>query len=409
MVRVRQIAVVVGGAGTLVVVAGDGSTPWRVVRAAVVVAVTVGLLALERRRAGGPDVGRDVAEVVVGLAGLAVGVGIGARGVLAAGPSLRVVSGLLVLVAGLVLTVTGTSGLVRRVPGWWRLLALPAVLAVLVLVVFPLSIAVMATNVPPTEDPEDPPAALGPTARTVGVPTRDGVRLEAWYVPSTNGAAVVLLHGASSTRASVVPEARVLVDAGYGVLLLDARGHGSSGGRAMDLGWYGDRDVVGALDALVDLDPSVAGRIGVVGFSMGGEEAIGAAAADDRIAAVVAEGATNRTRADKGWLPGGVAGALQDVIDVVTYTATDVLTDASPPTALRDAVARAAPTPVLLVTAGDVPDERTAAEWIRAGSPATVQVWTVPGASHTDGLRTDPQGWTDRVVGFLDEHLAPTG
>ena len=44
------------------------------------------------------------------------------------------------------------------------------------------------------------------------------------------------------------------------------------------------------------------GRIGAVGMSMGGEEAIGAAAADARIRAVVAEGATNRVAADKAWL-----------------------------------------------------------------------------------------------------------
>ena len=63
---------------------------------------------------------------------------------------------------------------------------------------------------------------------------------------------------------------------GYGVLLLDARGHGDSGGRAMDLGWFGDLDVTAAVDHLAardDVDPD---RIGAVGMSMGGEEAGGA-------------------------------------------------------------------------------------------------------------------------------------
>ena len=42
-------------------------------------------------------------------------------------------------------------------------------------------------------------------------------------------------------------------------------------------------------------------KVAVVGMSMGGEEAIGAIGADQRIAAVIAEGATARTDLDKGW------------------------------------------------------------------------------------------------------------
>ena len=70
--------------------------------------------------------------------------------------------------------------------------------------------------------------------------------LSGWYVPSRNGAAVVLLHGAGSTRSAVLPHAVVLADDGFGVLLYDARGHGRSQGRAMDFGWYGDLGVAAA-------------------------------------------------------------------------------------------------------------------------------------------------------------------
>src|SRR5690606_16506366 len=97
---------------------------------------------------------------------------------------------------------------------------------------------------------------------SLAVETADGVRLAAWYVPSTNRAAVVLLHGAGSTRSNVLRHAAVLADNGYGVLLLDARGHGESEGRAMDFGWWGDADVTAAVEALAgraDVDPD---RIG---------------------------------------------------------------------------------------------------------------------------------------------------
>ena len=59
--------------------------------------------------------------------------------------------------------------------------------------------------------------------------------LAGWYAPSRNGAAVVLLHGAGSTRSNVLDEAVVLAEHGYGVLMLDARGHGESAGRGHGL------------------------------------------------------------------------------------------------------------------------------------------------------------------------------
>jgi hypothetical protein len=86
---------------------------------------------------------------------------------------------------------------------------------------------------------------------------------------------------------------------------------------------------------------------------------------------------------------------------------TDLLTEASVPTSLGDSVEAAAPRPVLLVTAGDVADERRSADHIRERAPSSVSVWTVPGAGHTGGLETAPAAWEDTVVGFLDGALAP--
>jgi hypothetical protein len=87
------------------------------------------------------------------------------------------------------------------------------------------------------------------------------------------------------------------------------------------------------------------------------------------------------------------------------YETADLLSPASPPMPLRDAVAAIAPRPVLLITAGDVPDERTFAERYRAAAPASTQVWEVEGAGHTGGLATDPDGWRARVIEVFEEAL----
>jgi hypothetical protein len=144
----------------------------------------------------------------------------------------------------------------------------------------------------------------------------------------------------------------------------------------------------------------------VLGLSMGGEEAVGAAAADGRIRAVDAEGATARTAADQAtWLPGGLAGSLQRGIDRFVYGVVDLLTPAGPPTTLRDAVAAARQTPFLLVAAGTMPDEERAARVFAQAAPDRVQVWVVPRASHTHGLSAQPAQWETRVVSFLDASL----
>jgi dienelactone hydrolase len=110
--------------------------------------------------------------------------------------------------------------------------------------------------------------------------------------------------------------------------------------------------VGGALTFLQHRSDVYPTRIAILGLSMGGEEAIGAAAAHQSIRAVVAEGATQRTAEDKsGWLPSGFAGRIQRGLDQLTYGMTDVLTPARQPISLHAAIAKASGTPFLLIAA----------------------------------------------------------
>jgi dienelactone hydrolase len=345
--------------------------------------------------------------LVLGTVATAVGAGIGVRHLQKTGLSVMTVAGLALLVVGLL--ALGYAAVVgwRRLRRWWRLAMVPVAVVVLQ-VAFCGAFAVMVTVVPPTTLGSDTPAAKGLEYRDVTFSTSDGVKLSAWYVPSRDGAAVVLRHGSGSIRTATLDQAAVLARHGYGVLLVDARGHGRSDGAGMDLGWYGDADTIASVTYLTrrpDVSPD---RIGVVGLSMGGEEAIGAAAADSRIKAVVAEGATGRTAADiEALRTDGAGSVLPRVVDRFTYGLVDLLTGAAPPDPLRAAVAEAEQAELLLVTAGQLPDEGRAAESFRSAAPDRVTVWEVPDASHTGGLATAPREWESRVVGFLDAALAP--
>lgn len=392
--RVRDGALVLAAVSLAVLVGADGSPAWRALR---VVAV-LGLAAVAAR------LRRPVIDVVSGAVAATIGVGFAPHlvdapaSVRAAASAGALLGGLALLIGATVRALRGTSW-PRRIAGGTLVL-----LGTLVLgsVIGP---AVAVNNVPPS-DIGATPASRDLVHEDITLTTADGVRLAAWWLPSRGGAAVVLRHGAGSTRSNVLAQAEVLARNGYGVLLVDARGHGDSEGRAMDFGWYGDLDIAAAVAHLgrrADVDP---GRIGLVGMSMGGEEAIGAAPTVD-VGAVVAEGATARTATDKAWLSDvyGARGSLQEQLERVQYGVTDLLTDADPPTALRRAVRAAAGTRFLLITGEAMPDEGHAAAHLAGAAPDRVEVWTVPGAGHTDGLATDPEEWERRVVSFLDANL----
>ena len=397
-----RLAAIAAGTGLAMLVGYDGSPLWLLARVVVVTALTVALvIAVERvelRVAGR-------LAVVAGVPATAVAIGFAPHWV-KHGPLAVQAATALLAVGALGLVIGGAVAAARGTSRWRR--AVAALLIVLAMggAAYLVAIPVAVTNVPRPAIGADP-ASVGLVHSDVALRTGDGVQLAAWYVESTNGAAVVLLHGAGSTRSNVLDHAAVLAGAGYGVLMIDARGHGDSGGRAMDFGWHGDADIAAATAFLArrpDVDPD---RIGAVGMSMGGEQAIGASGGDPLIRAVVAEGATARTAADAGWLSDryGLRGAVQEQIEKVQDLVTDVLTSASVPTALRTAIVESGTTRYLLIAAGDVDAELQAAAHMAAGAPARVEVWTIPGVGHTGGLAAAPDVWAERVVGFLDDAL----
>jgi dienelactone hydrolase len=391
------------GAAFAVLASLDGSAAWQAARVLLVVVVTAWAVwfTLRAGRAG-----RGVTALALGIAGTATGAGAASAHLAKAGLDAAAAAAGVVLVTGVVLLMWGAATLIRATPGWWRLLAVPTAIALLWFVLLPLTLAVNATNRPPGPLGPATPARYGLAYQDVAFRTADGVWLSAWYIPSRNGAAAVLLPGAGSTRTAVLGQAVVLARHGYGTLLVDTRGHGRSGGHAMDFGWWGNRDLAAAVSFL-DRQPSVrAGKIAVLGESMGGEQAL-AAGANPRIRAVVAEGATGQQLADHGWLPGGTEGALQRGMEWVLYAAGGLISGAPRPMSIPAAIRAANGRPTLIIAGGRVADESAAARWFRAASPAAVHVWVVPHAGHTQGLATAPRAWEDHVISFLDAALKP--
>jgi fermentation-respiration switch protein FrsA (DUF1100 family) len=393
-----DVALLVDAAAFVALVTARGSITWGAVRAAVVVALaTVAFLAVRRgspRMAGWTSVAAGLAGVIIGLA---IGVSFAAR----SGWSAMAVAGLAALLAGLVLVGAGTRALVHHARGWRKWLALPIGFVVLQFAGVPLFGAVVITNVPPDAVASATPADRGLRYEDVTFATDDGVELSAWYVPSTNRAAVVVLAGSGSTRSDVLDHAAVIARHGFGTLIMDNRGHGRSGGIAMDTGWFGDLDIGAAvrlLQSRPDVDPA---KIAVVGLSMGGEEALGAAASNPGIRAVVAEGATGRDAADLIDHPGGLQGPIETLTSWTQFRVADLLTDASTPIPLREAAAATAPRPVLLIAGVG---EEEANRRFQAAAPSSTDLWET-GSGHVAGFASHPAEWEQRVTDFLARAL----
>ena len=313
-------------------------------------------------------------------------------------------TGLLSIVAGVVLLASGpvtlwksrrTGGSRRRRYVRRSLEAAVGVLAgalIVAWVVFPISFAYGYTHVGRIGAPPD----IGVPYETVTVRTSDSLDLVARYVPSENGAAIVVYPGASAVK-----EARMLVDNGYGVLLLDPRGQGKSEGDLVR--WAGDRDLAAGaayLQGRSDVDPD---RIGGLGSSVGGEILLGAAAREPAFRAVVSEGA--------GFPLGdvdltGVDRVLGAPVWLGMSAAATVFSNHGPPARIVDTIGEIAPRSVFLIYAepgmgGE--NVRQPKYFAAAGEPKSI--WLVPGAEHTGGIDVAPEEYERRVIAFLDAAL----
>jgi hypothetical protein len=316
-------------------------------------------------------------------------------------------TGLLSIPAGLLLLGLGVVTLwrARRTEGnrAWRyprrLLLGASGIVVVLIVLLPLGLGYVTTHVGRAVVPAN---HLGVPYEDVAFTTSDGLRLEGWYVPSRNGAAVIAFPGRNGPQR----QARMLARHGYGVLLFDRRGEGRSEGEPNSWGWGGEKDVQGAIAFLQgrpDVDP---GRIGGIGLSVGGELMLETAAETDALAAVVSEGAGARTFSeDMDQDTRGLEKWAGVPLSAIKTASIAVFSNQSPPANLKDLVRRIAPRPLLLIAAPNSPhgEDLNRGYYKAAGEPKAL--WEIPESKHVGGLAARPAEYERRVAGFFDAAL----
>jgi pimeloyl-ACP methyl ester carboxylesterase len=256
----------------------------------------------------------------------------------------------------------------------------------------------------------DTPATYGLNFAEISFAPRGetGLELRGWFMPNaTSDQAIVLVHGfglggcrTCDFKERFTEFAAQLHGRGFNVLMFDLRGHGQSSDARYTFGVREQRDVLGAVDYLLEqgFQP---GRIGVLGASMGGAASVLATAAEPAIGALV----TDSAFADLDYLlqrefprRSGLPAWLLPGVYLMGQMVTGENVSTSRPEQVIGAIS---PRPVLIIH-GDadelVPVEHSAR--LAAAAPEA-EVWIVPGATHVEAWVLLQDAYTERVATFF--------
>ncbi len=269
------------------------------------------------------------------------------------------------------------------------------------------------------------PAALGLNYRDVSFLSRqDHLLLQGWFMPGvlpngqlTTERTIIMVHGLHSNREALegglLNLSAALVHKGFAILVFDFRGHGQSAPAPLSMGFFEQRDVLGAVDFLQSgpLPYPDLGRpraIGGWGISMGGATMLLAAAQEPAIRGVVADSAyaafvplLERNALMPAPIIPGVLLAMQMLYGINFNAVRPV-----------DVVASIAPRPLFFIEGtsdGLVPpwNMNLLAAAARSAPDAHVQTWLVHGANHIQSYDVMGNVYVQRVAAFFTHVLGP--
>ena len=255
-----------------------------------------------------------------------------------------------------------------------------------------------------------PVSAISDHHLDVTFPSRvDHVRLSGWLFRSDHpsGRSVILVHGWQGDREDVdfVALTRRLLPLGYDVLMFDLRGSGLSRGSNQTLAHREPRDLLGAYDRMLSLGYA-AGRMTVLGNSMGAATVIEAAPELTSVGALVADSAFAdlSTAMESGLtrytlLPGLLAMPAMEVSRVF-----GVLPTLSPVSVVRSLPGRA----FLFVHARGDPllSVSNADRLFAASANRRSRLVIMAGHDHLDTYTHDPSEYLSALLSFVDQQLS---
>lgn len=272
---------------------------------------------------------------------------------------------------------------------------------------------------------ESTPSSLGLEYRDVTFPSReDRLQIHGWFIPGvlpdgrlTTRRTIIMVHGVRTNRADkdagLLDLSGHLARHGFAVLAFDMRGSGASAAAPLTLGYFEQRDVLGAVDFLQagPLPFPELGRprvIGGWGVSMGGATLLLAAARESAIRAIVSDSAYGdiipilareiplNSSLPRLFTPGALLAGR--VLYGANYYAVRPV----------DVIAGLAPRPVYFIHGADdlyIAPSHMSDLVARAVANADVRTWLVPGADHAQSFNTMLEEYVACIVDFYNEAL----
>jgi pimeloyl-ACP methyl ester carboxylesterase len=232
---------------------------------------------------------------------------------------------------------------------------------------------------------------------------QDNIYLSGWYIPSKNHAAIILLHGFGSNRLEMRSRAEVLARYGYGVLLYDLRGHGESQGDVRAFGWEDVEDVHTALEFLSNREEINADRIGILGFSIGGQIAIRATAEYEQIKAIIADDPGFVT-IDDAPKPTNTKQRILYLVSWIDGRCVSLWTGIPIPPGVTDVMGDISPRPILFIDTGQT-EGRALVRHFYAMADEPKELWEIPETFHGGQFDARPLEYEEKMITFFNDAL----
>lgn len=232
------------------------------------------------------------------------------------------------------------------------------------------------------------------------IETFDDRYIEIWIYPSQNQATIILLGGFSGSTGASYPPADYLLEAGYGVVQLAGRGCADPPTK-VTLGYNESLDAEEVLQYILENQLVDEGKVGVVGFSMGGAAAIQAAARNPGFSAVVAEGGYANLEQNFKNSDSPLIDPFFSAMSLFFEWLTGVdPSDSSP----IDVISDISPRPVFLIYGeNEVVNGRGWEQYDAAKQPK--QFWLVPDGTHGSSYFIAGDEYRLRILNFFDKFL----
>ena len=251
--------------------------------------------------------------------------------------------------------------------------------------------------------PKIDPASI-PDMKPITIENRAGLTLAGHFISGNNRAIIIMLHGAGTEGMNVLPQAIALHNRGYNILLMDLRAHGKSEGDTSTLGWSETDDLLDTVGYVQKHDGIDADKIGVFGFSMGGQIGLRTSAKCQAIRGIVADSTSPASledyRGDSNnpwrWVIFG--------LNFFTIRLTEWMIGRKAPTGVLKSVEEISPRPMLLISTGRG-KERLWGNRIFKAAREPKDIWEIPEALHGEGFKLYPEKYSEKLGSFFDEIL----